>query len=280
MNILRLEQQLVVVSRDVGVASYDFDFSLHFACDHPCRFDEETPCVLRVGPVGDYAADYADLIDIGLRPVNSPAQHALASELEHWYPRLQDLTPRTRVFESLPTVERIEEEFQWPVFLKGSRQTSKHDPELAVIRHREHYRQVAERYRRDPILHWQKPAIREFLALQPVAGEVAGKVRPSLEFRSFWWRGRCVGWGRYWHQVPAYDCEDAEAGLAVAAEAAARLDVPFLVVDFARTTDGRWVVIECNDAQESGYVGIAPQCLWREVLASADETLRSVAEAC
>ena len=34
----------------------------------------------------------------------------------------------------------------------------------------------------------------------------------------------------------------------------------------ARTADGRWIVIECNDAQESGHAGIPPQRLWRAVL--------------
>ena len=57
-----------------------------------------------------------------------------------------------------------------------------------------------------------------------------------------------------------------EAGLAVAREAASRLQVPFLVVDFAKTRDGHWIVIECNDAQESGYVGVPPRNLWRQVL--------------
>ena len=56
------------------------------------------------------------------------------------------------------------------------------------------------------------------------------------------------------------------ADIAVAEDAATRLRVPFLVVDFARTLDGRWIVIECNDAQESGYAAVHPASLWRSVL--------------
>ena len=48
---------------------------------------------------------------------------------------------------------------------------------------------------------------------------------------------------------------------------ASRLAVPFLVVDFAKCSDGRWIVIECNDAQESGYTGIPLYNLWRQILA-------------
>lgn len=104
------------------------------------------------------------------------------------------------------------------------------------------------------------------MALAPVSGSVPGKIRSSLEYRSFWWQGRCIGWGRYWYQVPAYDCPEPTAGLAIAREVAERLQVPFLVVDMARTAAGQWIVIECNDGQEAGHAGIAPLQLWRNVL--------------
>jgi hypothetical protein len=42
--------------------------------------------------------------------------------------------------------------------------------------------------------------------------------------------------------------------------------VPFLVVDIARTASGDWIVIECNDAQEAGYVGLSPAVLWNNIL--------------
>jgi hypothetical protein len=270
MNIARLERKLIVVSETVGVGAYDFDFELHFACDHPYLFEGEERCVLRIGAIPEYAAKFDEMRELGLRPVNNPAQHALASELEHWYPRLAGMTPRTRVFDELPDASEIEGSFDWPVFLKGSRQTSKHNPDLAIVRDREHYRTVQALYRRDPILHWQKPVIREFVALEQLGGVVPGKVAPSVEFRSFWWNGECVGWGRYWYQLPPYDAPDLEHGLALARDAASRLDVPFLVVDFAKARDGAWIIIECNDAQESGYVGLLPRKLWAEVLARID----------
>ena len=267
MNIIRLENKLVVVSETINVSVYDFNFELHFACSHPYVFAGEEPCVLRIGPIADYPAEYDAKLEMGLRLVNSPQQHLRASELEAWYPLIEELTPRTVVYDTLPSAERIEAEFNWPIFLKGSRQTSKHNPDLAVIRSRSHYEVAMQRYRTDPILHWQKPVIREFIPLQPVAGHVPGKVTTSMEYRSFWWHGRCVGWGRYWYQIEPYACADVEAGLAVAQLAASRLNVPFLVVDFAKTQDGRWIIIECNDAQESGYVGIPAQTLWRNLLA-------------
>ena len=52
----------------------------------------------------------------------------------------------------------------------------------------------------------------------------------------------------------------------VANEAASRLGVPFLVVDVAQTAEGQWIVIECNDGQESGYAGMSPMALWGKLI--------------
>ena len=234
MNIARIEGKLIVLSREVGVSAYDFNFDLYFSCDHPHQLEREELCVLRVGPLPNYEAEFNEKLEMGLRLVNSPAEHRFAIELEAWYPLLEDLTPHTTVFDALPSVEEIEASFAWPIFLKGSRQTSRHNPDLSVVRSRSQYELVAQQYRSDSILHWQKPVIREFVPLMAVAGHVPGKVQPSVEYRSFWWYGVCVGWGRYWYQVAPYECADADVGLAVAQRAAQRLNVPFLVVDVAQ----------------------------------------------
>ena len=265
LNIARVEDRLTVVSAPVGVSVYDFDFDLHFRCTHPSVFREGERCVLRVGPLADYEAEFAAKAEWGLQLINSPEEHRRASDLEAWYPLLEDLTPRTVVFDTLPDASGVEA-LGWPVFVKGARQTSKHDPALSIAGDAAEYEALRLAYREDPILHWQRAAVREFITLEPVAGAVPNKVRPSHEFRTFWWRGALVGYGRYWFQVPHYDSPDLAIGLEVAREAADRLKVPFLVVDIARTLEGRWIVIECNDGQESGYVGISPVTLWRNIL--------------
>jgi hypothetical protein len=50
------------------------------------------------------------------------------------------------------------------------------------------------------------------------------------------------------------------------------LDVPFLVVDFAKASSGDWLIIECNDGQEAGYAAIPPQTLWSQVLAAVQQS--------
>ena len=39
-----------------------------------------------------------------------------------------------------------------------------------------------------------------------------------------------------------------------------------MVIDLAMTASGEWIVIECNDAMESGYASVSPLGLWQSVL--------------
>lgn len=40
----------------------------------------------------------------------------------------------------------------------------------------------------------------------------------------------------------------------------------FPVIDLAMTREGQWIIIECNDAMESGYAGVPPIALWQNIL--------------
>lgn len=76
-----------------------------------------------------------------------------------------------------------------------------------------------------------------------------------------------MGAGRYWHEAADYqwtEVERAEA-LAVAGRAAKALGCAFLAVDVAQTSEGRWIVIECNDGMESGYAGASPFLIWQKI---------------
>lgn len=224
----------------------------------------------RFGVASNYAELYERLLADGIQLIHTPVQYQRTSELPLWYPLISDLTPRSMWFEQPPPACEIERYFTWPVFVKGSHQTSKHRAALAIIRSPAQYEQVVEQYRSDPILHWQQLVCREFVPLRPIPAPAGDTIPPAFEFRTFWWRGQCVGSGPYWSALGSYTWTAQECGqaLAVAGEAAARLAVPFLVVDVAQTETGAWIVIECNDGQESGYAGVAPIALWQNVLAA------------
>jgi hypothetical protein len=60
-----------------------------------------------------------------VRFVNSPEEHMRRAQFSGWYSLLDDLTPRSVWFAEIPGARQIEQEFRWPVFVKGMRQTSR-----------------------------------------------------------------------------------------------------------------------------------------------------------
>jgi hypothetical protein len=267
-DLFLLEGEVWLLARTIGSPTFDFMFDRYFACRRPYERPEEVTAIARLGAFDDYPALFDQLRADGITLVNSPPQHRLASELPAWYPLLEGLTPRSAWFDEIPPADVVERQFGWPVFVKGARSTAKHSPGLAIASNATEFAALAESYQRDRILHWQTFCVREYLQLRPVEGRGTTKIRPSFEFRTFWYRGQEVGAGRYWHDFATYDWSSTERlnALRVAQTAARRLEIPFVVVDIAQTIDGRWVVIECNDAQESGHAGVSPFALWQRVV--------------
>jgi len=269
LDLFLLEDTVWIACAETGLSIYDFPFDRFFACRRPWRRADTISAIGRFGVTTNYSRLYGELQTTGVRLIHSPEQYSLASELTEWYPRIQDLTPRSVWFTEPPARDVVEELFGWPVFVKGSRQTSRHKAELSIVRSAEEFDRVAELYRRNPILHWQPFVCREYVHLRPVDGATGDNVPPSFEFRTFWRRDECVGSGPYWAGFSSYKWTRAEEeeAMRLAREVVTRISVPFLVVDVAQTMEGRWIAIECNDGQESGYAGIPPIALWNNLIA-------------
>jgi hypothetical protein len=229
---------------------------------------QNTSVVARCGPFEEYEQRYRELLDHGMTLINSPSEHLLGSELPHWYPLLEDLTPRSVCFDTIPSVDDVSSRLQWPVFIKGQRQTSRHNRSIAIAEGPDAFQRAMNIFQQDPILGWQKVICREYVPLRPVEDVVPDRIPSSFEFRTFWWRQELVGIGRYWWDGKPYEMtvDERKVAIDLAKEAALRLSVPFLVVDLAQTAEGEWIVIECNDGQESGYAGVKPLALWQRVL--------------
>jgi hypothetical protein len=267
-DLCLLEQSLWVLHHPTRLPAYDFDFQAVFECTHPFKRPAGISAVARVGAFQDYEQSYEALRQDGIALVHSPEEHLLASELPRWYPVLSDLTPKSLCFDDAPSAADVSASLGWPIFLKGSRQTSRHDRSLSIIDGPDAFERAMAAFKADPILAWQGVVCREYARLRPVEDPLPDRIPASFEFRTFWWRGELVGFGRYWWQASAYDATQTErrAAIEVAMEAAKRLPVAFLVVDVAQTVDGRWIVIECNDGQESGYAGVNALQMWRRMI--------------
>ncbi len=268
-DLLLVEDALWVLTRPTGKGVYDLAFDRLLACRRPYHRPDLVTAVARVGAIPDYADYHRGWLERGVRLIHDPDQHRRASELPGWYPLIEDLTPRSVWFAEPPPADVVEAALGWPIFMKGSRQTSGHRKSLAIVDGPDAYRRAIAAYAQDAILHWQELVCRRFVPLRPVGDdEVGDRVPTSFELRSFWWRGELVGFGRYWWEGRGYDVTPAErrAAIALGAEAARRVDVPFLVVDLAQDVDGNWLVIECNDGQESGHAGVSALGMWQRIV--------------
>lgn len=268
LDIFSLEELVWLAVTEVGVANYDFEFDRFFACRRPWQRPELVKAIGRFGVTTNYSELYSKLLTEGIELVHSPQQYLIASELTGWYPLIKDLTPLSISFNEAPNIEEIEKYFNWPIFIKGNRQTSKHKTALSIANSPSEYLQIMEFYKNDPILHWQTIVCREFIPLRMVEAKKTDKIAPAFEFRTFWWKGQCVGFGPYWAAFTSYSWtrQEEQAALAIAKEVARKVNLPFLVVDVAQTATGKWIVIECNDGQESGYAGISPISLWQKII--------------
>jgi hypothetical protein len=267
-ELLHVEDRLWVLTAPEQNPNYDFRFDNFFPCRRVPQPAEPVVAVARIGAFANYPHLFAALQDDGITLIHTPDQHLLATELPRWYPRIADLTPKSLWFSGPLDVDAVSSELGWPIFMKGTRQTSRHRQALSIIEGPDQLRQVLVQYAEDPLLRWQGIVCRELVRLRLVDDSDPLRLPCAFEFRTFWWKGELVGWGRYWWEGKDYKGTEAEmaAGLAVAREAARRVSVPFLVVDIAQTEDRRWLVIECNDGQESGYGGCSPIGLWQRIL--------------
>lgn len=268
IDIFKLENALWVATKKTGISAYDFTFEPLFMCKRPYELPESVEVIARIGAFSDYEKQYSEFKEIGCKLINTPAEHFRASELASWYPLIEFCTPRSVTYKEIPEVRHIEQDFEYPVFIKGSRQTAKHNESLSVARNSAECKHVLEQYKVNSILHWQDLVCREYIDLMPVPAQKTEKVSPSFEFRTFWFKGASVGEGHYWSEFVKYDWSEGQRdeAMSLAQEVANLVDVPFLVIDLALTNENKWIVIECNDGQESGYAGMSPIKLWKNIV--------------
>ena len=268
-----VENRIWLLHKHLGVPAYDFDFDLNLDCSHPYELPDGDLAIARVGAFRNYDGLYSALVEKGLNLANTPAQYLQATDLTRWYEILEDLTPRSVWWSKIPSAADVEEHFSWPVFVKGERQTDRHNAS-SIVRSPREFETLMTHWRTIPLLSWQRVVVREFVELRPVVGDTGVKVPASFEFRTFWWKGDLVGAGPYWSEFAEYDWTSAERrdGIDVARQAAQRVDVDFLVIDIAQSAAGEWIVIELNEAQESGYAGVPRLPLWRAILSVTQQT--------
>lgn len=259
---------IAILYRKTGNDVYDFNFRNNFEC-RSIISEIDVPVLLHIGAVEDYAGIEAALEELGMRLLVYEEEHLRCSTIEKWYPVLKEKTPFTKVYDELPSVEELLKDFTFPVFVKGNRQTNRHRKSQCIIDNEDQYNSLREEWKQDKVLSWQKTVVREYVPLQTIDADSFPDMVPiSYEFRFFYFEGRCMAYGPYWYMGKQYSLPESELRevLKLTDWAAEKLGVIFLAIDVAKTESGEWIIIEVNDAQESGFVGINPRILWNNTI--------------
>ena len=259
---------IAILQQNTGNDVYDFYFRNYFDCQSVTSATDK-PVLLHIGAIEDYAEIESLMKDLEMRLFVSENDHKRCSDIEQWYPILKEHTPFTKVYDELPKLDELLQDFSFPFFLKGNRQTNRHLKSKCIIENPEQYERIKVEWENDPILFWQKPAIREYVPLQIIDSQSYPDMVPmSYEFRFFYFEGKCMSYGPYWYMGLSYSLSDKELNevLKLTDWAAMRTNNVFMAVDVAKTAAGEWIIVEINDAQESGFVGVNPFTLWKNTI--------------
>jgi len=266
-TLIEINGAVCIASQKTNFDIYDFEFRQYFETK-PVITNTTLPVVLRIGAIPAYESLFDALMEFDLCLINSIRQHEMASLLPNWYPKIKEFTARSVWYETLPTAETILAEFTFPVFIKGERQTNRHSQGMSIADNLAELENILNYWKQDKVLGWQRLICRDFIKLEKIAERVGDKIQPSKEFRIFLWKNITVGIGHYWTEFEKVELTASERAhiIKLAEEISRIVDVPFLVVDMAKKADGDWIVIELNDAQESGYAGVNKLQLWQKII--------------
>lgn len=218
----------------------------------------------------------ADVRYSGAEMLLSPYKHQAVSDISCWYPDLEGLTPRT-FFGPLNTLEALRDQGRWPSTpmvlkghinsRKGSWKTHMYAKDISEARG------VLFALTDDALITTQGVCVREYVPLRSFGEGISG-CPISNEWRYFVCRDQVVARGFYWSDAIEDDLIP-DSVLASPPDVFVRHQViprlkaaggrPLYVVDVAETQDGRWIVIEMNDAQMCGLSAVPPDELYRNL---------------
>lgn len=185
--------------------------------------------------------------------INTPSMHEYVADLESWYEDLQELTPKSWFrLENVPN--------EGPFIVKG-RTNSRKDrwKNLMYAENKEEAINISCELMCDSLLSKQGIVVRKYEPLVTFDEDVSG--RPvTEEFRYFCLDGKILARGYYWSNFsdslkdagiyPGFS-EEADQ-LVLRALEKIKGKIRFVVVDVAKTVEGKWIVIELNDGCMSG----------------------------
>lgn len=203
-----------------------------------------------------------DLAVNGSRLINSYRQHTWIAGGYYYDSDLDGLTPRT--WEMLVQAG----DYNGPFVVKGRINSRKQNwdthmfaanrAEAAVVAHR--------LMTDDPLIQQQGVVFREYIPLVTYETGINGQPFAD-EWRFFFLGTELIASGYYWsiaeHTMHNLDPAMEKFAKSVAEIVASRVN--FFVLDIARTQEGKFILIEINDAQMSGLSMISSEVLYKNL---------------
>lgn len=219
--------------------------------------------------VEHYSALYNAALAKGIFLVNTPAQHQLVTEFDHFYPLLKGNTPESIIVDSVADVQRVSERLGFPVFVKGLVKSKKESGWQACVAGNEsELETIVVDLLNYPAYTRGQVVVRKLVPLRRLSSSYH-QFPITREYRVFLYKQEVLGYGFYWdEQIESAHLGDqeAQAMLQLAKAASQQLQVPFLAIDVGQLETGEWIVIEVGDGQFSGLSGIPVLEIWGKLI--------------
>lgn len=197
-----------------------------------------------------------DLAHKNARLINTYDMHMMVADIMQWAnkPELSNLT--------VPAYS-CENHYQLPegaYVLKGRTNSKKHNWNTHMFAaSKDEIPRVLRNLSSDTFYNEQGIVIRPYVPLMQLSSGLNG-IPIANEWRTFWLGEICLGSGWYWVSEPdAQPCAEIPTEALACATTVAKImskHINFFVVDVAQTAKGDWMMIELNDGQMSGLVGV------------------------
>ncbi len=203
-----------------------------------------------------------------VRLVNTPDEHILVQEFDKFYPRIAQLTAKSKIVQDLGEVKSAVNEIEFPVFLKGTIQSVKSDGwKACVAENIAEAEQIAKRLFNLPARTRGKVIIRQLLKIRH-SRKNSQDFPLGREYRVFVYQNKVVGLGYYWEgedKLKNLTEFEREQIIQLALKTAKLLNVSYTSIDIGQLETGDWIVIEVGDPQFSGISQIPLLELWNNI---------------
>jgi len=221
---------------------------------------EDSLVIARYSALPYYRELEADLANKGSRLLNSHREHDWIASFD-WYHYLKEYTPRTW----------MEREFQYcdidgPFVIKGACNSRKQQWSTHMYAEdRKALYDVASLLINDPLIGPQGLIYREYVPLKLVERCSIYKQPFVNEWRFFFHKETLLSYGYYWTGCSTpekFNITDEAIELAHKIASICAEHTTFFVLDLAEKEAGGWILIEVNDAQQSGLSNNSPEDLY------------------